>query len=45
MKTKLIVAGTLFVIGCALEGIAGLVLSSAELAVVIAKAAKIAVKA
>ena len=39
MKTKLIVGGILFVAGCVLEGVAGLVMSSAELAAVIASVA------
>jgi hypothetical protein len=44
MKTKLIVGGALFVVGTVLEGFAGLVMSSSELAEVLASLAKAAVK-
>ena len=37
MKTRLIIAGALFVAGCVLEGAAGLVMGSDELAKVLAK--------
>ena len=43
MKVKLVVAMILFVAGCCLEGIAGLVLSSAELALVLAKIMRVGV--